>query len=69
MHDKIYLGDTNKVEEELIEGRTTKPTVWLRYLDDFFFISEHGEKELLEWLSYRHKRHKKKSLFGNKLFR
>ena len=48
----------SRLEERLIEGRTLKPTVWLRYIDDIFFIWEHGEIELLEWIKYLNKSHK-----------
>ena len=37
---------------------TKKTTVWYRYIDDIFFIWEHGEDTLTEWLKYLNKYHK-----------
>ena len=36
----------NKFENEFLTLRTDKPLVWLRHIDDVFFIWIHGEKEL-----------------------
>ena len=40
------------LETKLIDNYRLKPKVWFRYIDDVFFIWEHGEEELTKWLSY-----------------
>ena len=39
-------------EKSAIDGYALKPWVWWRYIDDVFFIWEHGEESLKEFLSY-----------------
>ena len=39
-------------EKSAIDGFDLKPWVWWRYIDDVFFIWEHGEESLNEFLSY-----------------
>ena len=39
----IYM---DEFENEFLSLRSDKPLVWLRYIDDVFFIWTHGEKEL-----------------------
>ena len=41
-----------KHEETLLANYPLKPKKWLRYIDDIFFIWEHGEQELQKWASY-----------------
>ena len=38
-----------KLEMKLLSNQQTKPTVWLRYIDDIFFVWEHSEEKLLKW--------------------
>ena len=40
------------LENELLKNIQLKPTIWLRYIDDIFFIWEHGELELQKWYEY-----------------
>ena len=35
-----------------------KPRIWLRYIDNIFFIWDHGGDELEKWLNYLNKSHK-----------
>lgn len=39
-------------EKSAIDGFELKPWVWWRYIDDVFFIWEHGEDSLKEFLTY-----------------
>ena len=32
-------------------------SVWFRYIDDIFFVWDHGEEKLNEWLSYLNNQH------------
>ena len=34
------------LEEKMLEGFEKKPMIWWRYIDDIFFIWEHGEESL-----------------------
>ena len=40
----------DKVEREFLEAEDTKPWVWLRYIDDIFFIWAEGENKLESFL-------------------
>ena len=44
----MYLYD--KVEREFLEAEDIKPWVWLRYIDDIFFIWTEGENKLESFL-------------------
>ena len=46
------------LEEKLLDNHELKPKLWLRYIDDIFFIWEHGEDTLSEWISYLNNSHK-----------
>ena len=46
------------LELEILEKSIKKPLVWYRYIDDIFFIWEHGEESLSEWIKYLNKYHK-----------
>ena len=48
----------SELEEKLIETHTLKPKVWFRYIDDIFFIWEHGENSLKEWYEHLNNYHK-----------
>ena len=43
----IYM---DEVEEKFLETQSKKPLIWLRYIDDIFFIWTHGEQELNRFL-------------------
>ena len=47
----------HKLEEELIESYPLKPKIWLRYIDDVFFIWEHGLKEMNKWVTHLNNAH------------
>ena len=40
----------DEVEQKLLERQSEKPLIWLRYIDDIFFIWTHGEQELERFL-------------------
>ena len=40
----------DKVEQKFLETRSKKPLIWLRYIDDIFFICTHGKQELERFL-------------------
>ena len=46
-----------QLEATLLANYTLKPKIWLRYIDDIFFIWEHGEKELKTWFNYLNNSH------------
>ena len=46
-----------KIEKGLLENYPLKPKTWLRYIDDIFFIWEHGETELKNWATYLNESH------------
>ena len=35
-----------ELEEKILEKVDNKPDLWWRYIDDLFFIWEHGEQKL-----------------------
>ena len=39
----LFMAD---FEEKMLEGFEKKPIIWWRYIDDIFFIWEHGEESL-----------------------
>ena len=41
-----------QLEERLLESFLLKPKVWYRYIDDIFFIWEHGEDSFKNWLKH-----------------
>ena len=43
----IYM---DEVEQKFLETQSKKPLIWLRYIDDIFFIWTHGEQELERFL-------------------
>ena len=42
----------DRVEREFLEAEDTKPWVWLRYIDDIFFIWAEGENKLESFLQH-----------------
>ena len=40
----------DRLENSFLETQSLKPLVWLRYIDDIFFIWTHSEKELKEFM-------------------
>ena len=45
------------LEEELLELHEYKPKVWLRFIDDIFFIWEHGPDRLKTWIDHLNTAH------------
>ena len=45
----IFMG---RVEHQILEGFDLKPLVWLRFIDDVFFIWPHGEESLKRYLTF-----------------
>ena len=41
----------DEVETEFRKSQELQPFLWLRYIDDIFFIWAHGEKKLTQFLS------------------
>ena len=46
-----------KLEEEILREVELKPYLWWRYIDDIFFIWEHGEEKLKEFIDVLNKKH------------
>ena len=46
-----------KLEKSLLEAARLKPTIWLRYLDDIFFIWDHGIDELKKFIAFANSFH------------
>ena len=46
-----------KLESKLLDKSELKPTIWLRYIDDIFFIWKHGEAALHKWVKYLNSAH------------
>ena len=47
------------LEEKILNKAKKKPNVWWRYVDDIFFIWEHGEESLKEFLNEINSSHSK----------
>ena len=45
----LFMAD---LEKRLLDGAVDKPLVWLRYIDDVFFIWTHGQSKLDSFLEY-----------------
>ena len=39
------------LEEKILNAFEEKPMIWWRYIDDIFFVWEHGEESLEEFLN------------------
>ena len=46
-----------ELEEEISRGVELKPYLWWWYIDDIFFIWEHGEEKLKEFIDVLNKKH------------
>ena len=42
----------DEVEQNFLQTQSKKPLIWLRYIDDIFFIWTHGEQELEIFLKH-----------------
>ena len=40
----------DEVEQKFLKAQSKKTLIWLRYIDDIFFIWTHGEQELERFL-------------------
>ena len=59
-HPKSYANLFMKdLENKILSQYRLKPSVWLRYIDDIFFIWDYGEDELKKWLKYLNGYHSK----------
>ena len=41
----------DEVETEFLKSQELQPFLWLRYIDDIFFIWTHGEEKLTQFLN------------------
>ena len=41
----------NEVETEFLKTQNLKPSYWLKYIDDIFFIWTHGEEQLKTFMN------------------
>ena len=48
LHMLLFMDD---LEEQIISAFEEKPMIWWRYIDNIFFIWEHGEESLEKFLS------------------
>ena len=46
-----------ELEEEILREVELKPYLWWRYIDNIFFIWEHGEEKLKEFIDVLNKKH------------
>ena len=46
-----------ELEEEIIWKGESKPYLWWRYIDDIFFVWEHGEEKLKSFIGNINKIH------------
>ena len=46
-----------ELEEEILREVESKPYLWWRYIDDIFFIWEHREEKLKEFIGVLNKKH------------
>ena len=45
------------LEERLLEASVNRPLVWMRFIDDNFFIWTHGEENLKLFINYLNSSH------------
>ena len=50
----LFMG---RLEKALLEGFDLKPLIWLRFIDDIFFLWTHGEEALLRFFTYANTHH------------
>ena len=48
---------TAELEEEILSEIELKPYLWWRYIDDIFFLWEHGEEKLKKLIEYLNEKH------------
>ena len=53
-HSILFMAE---LEEEIIKGSEYKPYLWWRYIDDIFFLWEHGENKLKSFIDKINKAH------------
>ena len=46
-----------ELEEEILREVELKPYLWWRYIDDIFFIWEHGEEKLKKFIDALNQKH------------
>ena len=46
-----------ELEEEILSEIELKPYLWWRYIDDIFFLWEHGEEKLKKFIEYLNDKH------------
>ena len=46
-----------KWEEEILNEIELKPYLWWRYIDDIFFLWEHGEEKLQKFIEHLNEKH------------
>ena len=46
-----------RLEERLLDASPDKPLVWMRFIDDVFFIWTHGEERLKSFINHLNSRH------------
>ena len=46
-----------RLEEKLLEASVDKPLVWMRFIDDVFFIWTHGEEKLKSFINHLNSSH------------
>ena len=46
-----------ELEEEIFSEIELKPYLWWRYIDDIFFLWEHGEEKLKEFIEHLKEKH------------
>ena len=55
LSDNLKISKNNNhiaaLKEKIINKVKKKPSVWWRYIDDIFFIWEHGEESLKEFIN------------------
>ena len=52
----IYI-ISSELEEEILSEIELKPYLWWRYIDDIFFLWEHGEEKLKKFIEYLNEKH------------
>ena len=46
-----------RLEERLLDASADKPLVWMRFIDDVFFIWTHGEEKLKSFINHLNSSH------------
>ena len=46
-----------ELEEEILSEIELKPYLWWRYIDDIFFLWEHGKEKLKKFIEYLNDKH------------